>query len=75
MARQSKKKSLLDDPATAALMKELGMGKQEAPPPVKKVVRKRRGKQRCPGSGKYYTEQTSLKPVTWLAGFVGMGPP
>jgi hypothetical protein len=44
MARQSKKKSLLDDPATAALMKELGMGKQEAPPPVKKVVRKRRGK-------------------------------
>jgi len=46
MARQSKKKSLLDDPATAALMKELGMSKepeQEAPPVKKKPVR-RRGK-------------------------------
>jgi len=46
MARQSKKKSLLDDPATAALMKELGMSKepeQEAPPVKKKAVR-RRGK-------------------------------
>jgi len=47
MARQSKKKSLLDDPATAALMKELGMNKepaQEAPPVKKKAVRRRSGK-------------------------------
>lgn len=40
-----KKKSLLDDPATAALMKELGMDDKPAEKaPVKKAVRKRRGK-------------------------------
>ena len=39
------KKSLLDDPATAALMKELGMGKSEdKPTPAKKKVVRRRGK-------------------------------
>ncbi len=45
MVRKSKKKSLLDDPATAALMKEMGMDKNPEPEavPVKKKPR-RRGK-------------------------------
>lgn len=51
MARQTKKKSLLDAPATAALMAELGMNKKpeaEAPPPKKKVVRRRGKPVKCP---------------------------
>ncbi len=46
MVRKSKK-SLLDDPATAALMKELGISNEpikDTPPVKKKAVRRRRGK-------------------------------
>jgi len=47
MAR-STKKSLLDDPATRALMKELGMANNKTPVATKKVT-KRRGKPgKCP---------------------------